>query len=287
MATENQQLTVGRYVFDVAVDGPEAGEGVMLLHGFPQSAESWRRVRPGLAAAGYRVVSPDLRGYSPGARPLDPSEYRIAELVGDVVGLADELGWERFHLVGHDWGGALAWQVAGRHPDRLLTLTSISTPHPAAFLTARRSGPSADGDDQAAKSRYMDDFRTPGFEDVLLADDSALLKMVMQASGMDDESAALALARFPTRDEVVGALNWYRGAEPTDADGMAPVTTPTLYLWSTEDIALGRTAAEATASCVQGPYRFVVLEGVSHWVPEEAAAVVVENLLAHFGAVGA
>lgn len=284
MAPSAQQISLGPLTFDLTVDGPADGDPVLLLHGFPQSGDCWRRVAPALAEAGYRVVAPDLRGYSPGARPLDPEAYSMAELVGDVTGLADALGWTTFHLVGHDWGGALAWNVAGRHGERVRTLTSVSTPHPAAFLAAKHGGPSADGDDQNEKSRYMDDFRTPGFEDVLLADDRALLKLMVHGAGMDDESAERSLARFTTAEELVGALNWYRGASPTDSEGLGPITVPTLYLWSTDDIALGRTAAEATATCVDGPYRFVVLDGVSHWVPEEAPGVVVDRLLEHFDA---
>lgn len=278
------RIPLGSLTFDAVVDGPADGDPVLMLHGFPQSAACWRRVQPELAAAGYRVVAPDLRGYSPDARPLDPEAYRIGELVGDVLGIAEHFGWSTFHLVGHDWGGALAWQVAGRHGARLRTLTVVSTPHPEAFLQAKHGGPSTDGDDQATRSKYMDDFRTPGFEDLVMADDRALLRLMVLGAGMDEESAELSLARFTTKEEVVGALNWYRGADPSDAGGMGPVTVPTLYLWSTDDIALGRTAAEATEACVDGPCRFVVLDGVSHWIPEEAPGEVIGELLPHLAA---
>src|SRR5207244_639881 len=118
-------------------------ELVLLLHGFPQTSFSWRNQLVALAVAGYRAVAPDQRGYSPGARPADVGEYRVERLVGDVLGFADALGVERFHLVGHDWGGAVAWQVAGRHPERLLTLTSLSAgtapPTPASSRGSARS----------------------------------------------------------------------------------------------------------------------------------------------------
>lgn len=286
MAPTSLRIPVGPFTFDAVAEGPDDGAPVLLLHGFPQSAACWRRVQPGLADAGLRSVAPDLRGYSPDARPTDPEDYAMATLVGDVLGIADQLGWDTFHLVGHDWGGALAWHTAGRHGDRVRTLTVVSTPHPAAFLAAKHGGPSAEGDDQAEKSKYMDDFRSPGFEDVLLADDRALLQLMVLGAGMDEESAAESLARFPGRDEVVGALNWYRGAEPADAAGMGPITVPTVYLWSTNDIALGRTAAEATEGCVDGPYEFVVLDGVTHWIPEEAPEAVVEQVVAQAAGAG-
>ncbi len=275
------ELTVGPFTFDAVADGPPDGEPVLLLHGFPEGAYCWRRVTPALAAAGFRTVAPDQRGYSPGARPAEPDRYRMELLVGDALALADALGWATFHLVGHDWGGAVAWQVAGRHPERLRTLSVVSTPHPVALTEARHAGPSADGDDQTARGSYMDTFRADGAEDLLMADDRALLKLMLDGSGMDPDSAALCLARATTREAVAGTLNWYRGADPGDADGLGPITTPTLYVWSTDDIALGRTAAELTASKVGGPYRFEVLDGVSHWVPEEAPDALVALLVDH------
>lgn len=281
MTIRTTRIPVGSLTFDALEAGPRDGEPVLLLHGFPQTSVSWRFIQSGLADAGYRSIAPDLRGYSPDARPLDVDAYRIDELIADVVGIADELDLDRFHLIGHDWGGALAWHVAGRHGPRLRTLTVLSTPHPRAFEAAKRAGPSADGDDQRAKSGYMDDFRTSGFEDVLLADDRALLRLMVEGAGMDPESARLSLRHFHDRDAVVGALNWYRGAESGDASTVGPITVPTLYLWSTEDIALGRTAAEATGELVDGDYEFVVLDGVTHWIPEEAPDTVLEHLGTH------
>ncbi len=283
---ERISLTVSDLTFDAVADGPADGPPVLLLHGFPESAHAWRRVQPLLAAAGFRTVAPDQRGYSPRARPTEPSAYAIDTLVGDVLGFADVLGWSTFCLVGHDWGGALAWHVAGRHPERLDQLAVVSTPHPVAFQRAKAAGPSADGDDQAAKSSYMTTFREPGAEELFLADDGALFKLLLEGSGLDAESAAHYVERFDTAEQMVGALNWYRGADPTDADGLGPITTPTLYVWSTEDIALGRTAAEATAACVEGPYRFEVLDGVSHWIPEAEPDALAALLIDHLSTPG-
>src|SRR3954465_4099056 len=104
---------LGPLVFDARVAGPIDGPGVVLLHGFPETSESWNHQMPALAAAGYRVIAPDQRGYSPRARPAGADAYRTERLVADVVALADAARLDRFHLVGHDWGGAIAWQVAG------------------------------------------------------------------------------------------------------------------------------------------------------------------------------
>ncbi len=279
--TEQLRIPIDDLTFDAIADGPEGGEPVLLLHGFPESAWCWRHVQPRLTVGGCRSVAPDLRGYSPDANPSEPEAFAIEILVADVLGLADALGWDRFHLVGHDWGGALAWHVAGRHPQRLRTLSVVSTPHPRAFLAAKHAGPADDGDDQAERSSYMQVFRQPGSEDLLLADDCAALRLALEAAGLDAESIDHHLGRLADPGAMVGALNWYRGADPTDAAGMGPITTPTLYVWSTDDIALGRAAAEATGAEVDGPYRFVELDGVSHWIPEEKPEVLAEAILGH------
>ncbi len=278
------QIPLGPYLFDAVAAGPADGEPVLLLHGFPETSWSWRFAQPALAEAGYRSVAPDLRGYSPGARPTDPSDYAIALLVGDVIGIADHLGWDRFHLVGHDWGGALAWQVAGRHPDRLITLTAVSTPHPKAFAMAKKAGPADGGDDQAEKSSYMQWFRTPGSEHEILAEGGETFRAGLVMMGLDQESADHYIDRFTDPAVLVGGLNWYRGADISDSDGMGPITMPTLYVWSTEDVALGRVAAEATAAEVDGPYTFEVLDGISHWIPEEAPDALLGHLLPHLAA---
>ena len=202
-------LSVGPLTFQAVAEGPADGVPVLLLHGFPESSWAWRFVQPALAAAGYRSVAPDLRGYSPGARPLDPQQYTISLLVDDVFGLADALGWERFHLVGHDWGGVAAWHAAGRDAARIRSLTVLSTPHPRAFAAAK-SGATEEGDDQAAKSAYMDVFRQEGSEDVFLADDGEVFRAGLVGFGLDDASAAHYVGLRTTRDALTGPLNWYR-----------------------------------------------------------------------------
>ena len=268
----------GPMVFDALVAGPVDGPAVILLHGFPETLASWRHQIPALAAAGYRVVAPDQRGYSPGARPTEVDGYRTDRLVADVVGMADALGMDRFHLVGHDWGGAVAWQVAGRHPERLVTLSVLSTPHPGAFGAALAG---EGGSDQASRSGYMEFFRAEGTEHAMLADDAALLRLVYGGSGLTDTESAPYLAALNSPEALGAALNWYRGADITLVDGLGPIVTPTVYVWSTDDVALGRAAAEATAAFVQGPYRFVELDGVDHWVAEHAPDQVNGVLLSH------
>src|SRR5690349_7295349 len=135
---EQMPVAVGDLTFDVRTDGPEDGVPTLLLHGFPETSASWTAVVPRLTEAGLRIVAPDQRGYSPGARPEGVEHYAIDRLAADVVGVADAQGWDTFHLVGHDWGAAVAWYVAAHHSDRLRSLTALSVPHLAAYNRALR-----------------------------------------------------------------------------------------------------------------------------------------------------
>jgi len=273
------ELTVGDLVFDARAEGPTDGEVVLLLHGFPQTSRAWRAQLAALGTAGYRAVAPDQRGYSPGARPADVGEYRIDRLVADVLGFAAELGNERFHLVGHDWGGAVAWQVAGRHPERLRTLTSVSTPHPGAFRRSIQDG------EQRDRSSYMLFFRSPEAEAFFRDDDAAGLRALYAASGLDEGAATEYVRALTAPGALTAALNWYRAADLGIVEGLGRITTPTLYVWSTKDPALGQEAAEATAEHVAGPYRSEVLDGVSHWIAEDAPDALNALLLEHIGGV--
>jgi pimeloyl-ACP methyl ester carboxylesterase len=275
---EPLELTVGPHRYTAIADGPVDGELVLLLHGFPETSFEWRHQVATLGAAGYRAVAPDQRGYARGARPTEVEEYRREHLVADAVGFADALGAARFHLVGHDWGGFVAWYTAAAHPDRLLTLTVVSSPHPVPFKAAMRD----ERTDQRQRSSYMDWFRTPEAEATFLADDAAMLGAAYADHPPD---AAAEYRRVFTADggaALTGGLSWYRANDFEAPDG--PISVPTLYVWSTDDVALGREAAEGTGAQVDGPFRFEVLEGVGHWVPELAAEALDALLLEHLAA---
>ncbi len=260
---ESFELTVGPYTYSARADGPPDGEPVLLLHGFPETSYEWRAQLGALGAAGYRAVAPDQRGYASGARPAELSEYRIDRLVDDVAGFADALGVDRFHLVGHDWGGFVAWYAGARLAGRIRTLTVVSTPHPAPFLRAMTSG-----GDQRERSGYMQWFRSAEAESTFLAEDGALLDALYSEHPPDAVAEYRRVFIADGGAALTGGLNWYRANDFGAAIG--PITAPTLYVWSTDDVALGREAAEGTAAEIAGPYRFEVLEGVSHWIPEVA-----------------
>ncbi len=272
------EIPVGEDTFTARACGPASGEMVILLHGFPQSSWAWRHQLLALGEAGYRAVAPDQRGYSPGARPVEVGRYATTALVNDVLAIADELGAFTFHLVGHDWGAAVAWQVAGRHPHRLRTLTALSVPHPHAFAAALADP----GGDQATRSAYFEVLRSDEAADAFLSERAALLRSVF--APLDPAQVEPYIDVLSEPGAMQAALNWYRAADLGLVQELGPITTPTMFVWSTEDTALGRMGAEATARHVDGPYRFEVLEGVSHWISEEVPARTNELLLEHLGA---
>jgi pimeloyl-ACP methyl ester carboxylesterase len=276
-------ITVGELTFDALTAGPRDGEPVILLHGFPQTSHAFRSELAALGEAGYRAVAPDQRGYSPGARPDGVAPYAMTELVGDVFRIAGALKMDRFHLVGHDWGGAVAWVAAGVRPDRIRTLTVLSTPHYAALSAGR----ARQGSDQADRSAYFNDFAAPDAATRMLADNAASLRQILGA--IDSEAREVYLEALGTEPALRAALAWYRaafGGGPATGSASpppppAPITTPTLYIWGEQDGAFGPGTARATAEWVSGPYRFVPLPGMGHWLPEQAADTVNAELLAH------
>jgi pimeloyl-ACP methyl ester carboxylesterase len=244
--------------FDVRDGGPVDGEPVVLLHGFPQDASSWSGVEPLLHAGGLRTLAPDQRGYSPGARPPRRADYRGVELVDDVLALLEEAGLTSAHIVGHDWGGMVAWLVAGLHPERVRSLTVLSTPHPRALVPALRSST------QGLKSWYMFFFQLPWVPEFAVP---RILEPMLKRSGLPAEFAEHDAERMREPGALTGALNWYR-ALPMDLRSPQPrCPVPTTYIWGRHDAFLSRRAAELTANYVTADYRFVDLDA-GHWLPE-------------------
>lgn len=266
--------------FDVT-DTPAAGDGtaetVILLHGYPEDRHSWDAVASLLAEAGYRVLAPEQRGYSPAARPTARSAYTLPHLAADVLALADAAGTERFHLVGHDWGAALAWYVAGTYPGRLLSLAACSVPHPQAFYRALATSR------QAAMSWYMAAFQVPWLpERVMSLRGGAVMREALVRTGLDAASADRYARRAADPAAMRGPLSWYR-ALPLGAHLRTPlVKVPTLFLWGDGERFISRGAAELCGRYVTGSYRFEVLQGASHWLPEVESAKVAVLLADHF-----
>lgn len=271
--------------FDAWIEGPEAGEIVLLLHGFPQSRHTWREQVPALAAAGYRVIAPDQRGYSPGARP-DPKnldDYSYSNLVGDGLSIVEACGGgaKRFHLVGHDWGGQVSWGLgAWFGAQRLASLTILSRPHPTAFARALQA---ADGD-QKHRSRHHRAFFNPDTATLMTEDGARRLRRTLSEAGVPANAVELYVSVLGTPEAMEAALAWYRAQKDLRIDLQHPITVPTLYVWGDADNSVSRLAAEGTAACVEGPYRFVALPGIGHFSTDQVPGRINELLLEHIRA---
>jgi len=266
----------GDMVFDVTDGGPPDGEPVVLLHGFPQDRTAFDRMAPALHTAGLRTLAPDQRGYSPGARPVGRSHYRVREAVGDVLAMLDAAGLERAHVVGHDWGGAVAWAMAAWHPDRVRTLTALSTPHPAALQRAVLHS------DQGLRSWYVGFFQLPLLpERLLLAGGGAPLRRMLSRGQLSPDAVDRYVARMREPGALSAALGWYRAIPWSTREPVGTVRVPTLHVWSTGDAFLGRAATEATRDFVDARYSLEVLQNVPHWIPELAADRTAELVTAH------
>jgi pimeloyl-ACP methyl ester carboxylesterase len=252
----------GRYQFTVSDGGPLDGPIVVLLHGFPQTSQSWTGVSGAMHARGMRTLAFDQRGYAPSAQPRGRLAYRVSALVSDVRALAEGLAPAKVHLVGHDWGAVVAWSAAARHPELVSTLTTVSVPHTAAFLRSMFSS------DQARRSYYMAIFQLPWIPEAVARRRPDWVHAMLSASGMAPVEIQRVLTDLVPTPALTGALNWYRALPITTSADRAVVTVPTTHVWSTGDSALARRGAELCAEYVSADYRLEVLDG-THWLPDE------------------
>lgn len=266
VAHELLEVPANGLEFVVTVAGPPDGEALVLLHGFPETSLEWRFMMPGLVEAGYRIIAIDQRGYSPGARPLAVEAYSVLTLASDVLAIADAMSVRGFHLVGHDWGGGVAWLVAKLAPLRVMSLTAVSTPHPDAMKSQLDDTTSC----QHSASAYFD---------LVTADDAASRLIAEGTDFFPEEYREGFLPDLQVYQEVLGdepaldaTLNWYRANiddRRFNTLAMGAVDTPTLYVLGAEDRFFCRDTAELTAKYVAADYEFVVLDGIGHFVPEQ------------------
>lgn len=280
---DTQTIDVGALSFTVDIAGPADGAPVLLLHGFPETRRMWTPVVEALGTAGYRAIAPDQRGYSAGARPAATEAYATERLLADALGLMDALGCPRFHQVGHDWGGQLSWLLAAHHPQRLMSLTVASRPHPAAFVRAMREDAA-----QAGRSGHHRSFQEADAVTRMRAAGLKPLRQALETQAVPPASVEAYIATLLQPGGIEGAMSWYRagaGAGLRVAD-TPPVSLPTLYIWGRNDATVGQRAAELTAEYVTGAYRFVPVDEGTHFVVDQFAPLVTDLVLAHIGANG-
>ncbi len=266
--------------------GPPDGPAVVLLHGFPDFWYSWRHQIPALAAAGFRTIAPDMRGYNLSSKPAEVSAYEPRRLAGDIRDLIHERGAERAFLAGHDWGAAVAWVTAMAHPEVVERLAILNVPHPRRMLEAlRRPGR------QLAKSWYMFFFQLPWLpERAVRADDWRAFRYGFEHDARPGAFTPADIDRYREAWSRPGAitatLNYYRASmRRTGAarrGALGPVTAPTLVIWGEHDRYLSSELAEPARGDVPGLTRVVRLPEASHWVQHDEPDRVSELLISHF-----
>lgn len=272
---KSRRINLNGLEFTIDIARENNGPTILLLHGFPESRYMWRPQMEALAAAGYRVVAPDQRGYSTGARPEALEAYRVELIVQDAISLMQALDAEDFHLVGHDWGGQIAWLLAAGHPEKIRSLSILSRPHPAAFARAMVEDPQ-----QAHRSRHHRSFLEADAYAQMRADGLRPLREALESQHVPPEIAAVHIAKLSEPGGLEGAMNWYRASGFTGADTPA-IDLPTLYVWGTADSTVGRFAAELTSNYVIGPFRFVPIEDAGHFVVDQCPDIVSSLLVNH------
>jgi pimeloyl-ACP methyl ester carboxylesterase len=259
----------------VGIEYELTGEGrpVVLIHGFPDTGRLWRHQVPALAQAGFKVIVPDLRGYGRSDKPGAVDAYAMRAVVADVVAVLEDAGTTRAHVVGHDWGAAVAWALAGLAHDRVDHLVVLSVGHPAAFR--------ARGLEQHEKSWYMLLFQFPGVaEEWLSADGWANFRAWSRHPDAD-----AVIAEVQDNGSLTPALNYYRANVPPEAwlsagrRALPPIAAPTMGVWSSGDVALTERQMTDSAQHVTGPWRYERLDGPGHWMQLEAPGEVNRLLL--------
>jgi pimeloyl-ACP methyl ester carboxylesterase len=261
-----------------------AGPLVLLLHGFPENWYSWRHQLPALAAAGFRAVAVDLRGYGGTDRPRGVAAYHVDRLVADVDGLIDALGGP-VHLVGHDWGGAIAWIFASRRGERLRTLTVMNAPHPRAFFRELLHNPK-----QRRRSWYFALFQLPWLPEFLIRRGAASIfakafrGAALRKEMFPDEVVAAFRDPMMEKGALTAAINYYRALarDPKsvrDARNFPDIAVPTLLIWAMSDFSLGRELADGLEPWFRGRLTIDRVPDCSHWVQQEQPERVNERLI--------
>lgn len=279
---EELKLRANGLNFRALAAGPADGPVALLLHGFPEGAESWLPQLEALGAAGRRAVAPDLRGYGGTDAPEGVDSYLMPHLFDDVEGLIDALGADNVDLAGHDFGAIIGWQFTSQRQQRVRTWTALSVGHPHALAEVMRSG----DEDQRNRSSYILLFNQPGkAEDVLLEGGAQRIR-ALYGGVFPREVEDRFVTHLQRPGRLTAGLNYYRANLTPERfanyEGAPnPIDVPTLFLWGEDDIALGRRQAELTEKHVRGPYQFVPLAGAGHWLQHERPREVSDLLVKH------
>lgn len=281
MSYETTYIETNGIKLHVVMAGPKDGQPVILLHGFPEFWYGWRKQIPALVEAGYRVIVPDQRGYNLSDKPKGIKAYTLDKLADDILGLMDAFGYDKVHLIGHDWGAIVAWAFAIWHPERLHKLGILNVPHPAVMLNFLRRG----DPEQLRRSWYVFAFQIPWLPEAIMQSDNWRgAERVLRGSGKIHTFTNTDIVEYKKAWSKPGAMtamiNWYRAAVRYLPKLLKDVRVkvPTLMIWGMQDVALShRMARPSIDYCDDG--KLVLFEDATHWVQHDEAEAVNQLLL--------
>lgn len=268
-------VKTGDFTFTCRVAGMDNDKGtIFLLHGFPETSRMWIDLMSVLEKEGYRIIAPDQRGYSKGARPSKVSEYTIDKLSQDIIDIADEFNIDKFHLVGHDWGSAVSWYLTSNFPDRIITLSALSVPHLDAFVYSMRNDLI-----QIKKSEYISFFNKPILPEIYFKIFSYRnLKRIWSKSSESEIASYLEI--FKQRRALKSALNWYRANFKDDETRIGDISTSTLIIYGMNDMAIDVKSVDDSEKYLKGKNKIEKLDS-GHWLIQESFEEVSESIIEH------
>jgi len=271
-----KKIRVGEFEFDCRVSGEEKNELVIFLHGFPETSIMWSALMGTIAARGFYCIAPDMRGYSKNACPKGVKNYTVKKISDDILHIADEINVDKFHLIGHDWGAAIGWNIVYNNPESVISWTALSIPHTRAFVKALKVDK-----EQKKKSRYIGWFLVPIIPEIFIRrNDFKIFRKLWKHSSPEELENYLSV--FKRKQSLTGALNYYR-ANLGSGKGLQPIgdiKTPTLFLWGKNDLAVGAFAAKFNQKYMKGAYTFQELDG-GHWLIQSNYTEVKEAIIKH------
>ena len=271
-----KKIKAGDFEFDCRVSGNQKNETIIFLHGFPETSYMWTDLMEELSSNGFYCVAPNMRGYSKNACPKGVKHYKTQKLTLDILNIADEINKNKFHLIGHDWGAGIGWNLVYQNPKRIISWTALSVPHPRGFAKAFKMDK-----EQRKKSRYIRWFLFPIIPEIILRkSDFEKFRRLWRNSSADEVNDYLDV--FRRKGTLTASLNYYRAnlgrgkSQPT-----REITKPTLFIWGKNDLAVGRVAAENNHKYMKGDYNFIELDG-GHWLVQtnysELEKAIIEHL---------
>lgn len=277
--TSTININIRNLVFDGITTGNAENELILLLHGFPESAYMWRNLMQDLAEEGFYCVAPNLRGYSKDACPKGKKQYSLDKLAKDIADIADALGKPTFHLIGHDWGAGVGWQVVHDYQDRIISWTGMAVPHLQAFGRTIMEDP-----DQKKRSGYIRMFQLPFIPEMRIRKNNfKILTTLWKESEPDEVEANLEIFKNP--QQLTAALNYYRGnykllKKAPKERILGDIHVPTLFVWGKHDVAIGPTCVNEGHQYIKGDYEYLELDA-GHWLIQTQYDTLKENILKH------